>query len=108
MVENETEEYELMELPEQSKIEIINSKRDMDLFWLNHNNIRISKDTIKDMAVKFMTMGETEKVTWFDNDNKPVTMTKVFFGQFIKQATNKVEKIIVDAIKAKAKIRNKK
>jgi hypothetical protein len=72
---------------------ILNQQRDKELKGFTIDNIFLNKEIIKDMAVKYTTLGDDEKAHWIDLDNKVVELTKAELGVLVKQGTDKVEAI---------------
>jgi len=77
----------------ESKKRHLNNQRDDELKGFIIDNIFLNKEIIKDMAVKFTTLGDDEKAHWIDVDNQVVELTKAEFGALVKQGTEKVEAI---------------
>jgi len=71
----------------------LNYKRNNELKGFTIDNIFLNKEIIKDMAVKFTTLGDDEKAHWIDVDNQVVELTKAELGALVKQGTEKVEAI---------------
>ena len=80
-------------------VDVLSAKKDLDTQRDNElkgfiiDNIFLNKEIIKDMAVKFTTLGDDEKARWIDVNNKEVELSKAELGALVKQGTDKVEAI---------------
>ena len=91
-IESQFNNDSILALKESKKIKL-NKDRANELKGFIIDNIFLNKEIIKDMAVKFTTLGDDEKAHWIDVDNQVVELTKAELGALVKQGTEKVEAI---------------
>ena len=83
----------LSEYKKRIKIEELNNKRNKELTGFVIDNIFLTEDILKTMAVKYSISSDDELINWIWVDNKIIQLTIAELWELIKKGSDKIWEI---------------